>query len=435
MEGIESKHKEQPNGLMNSLKSKLLSSISLLLLVAVLEATIFAFVLKALNKYNSMFLLIILCVISNVIISILLFVIITINIKKSSLKIYDVIRLVSSGDLSVNIDINNQKTLGKIANHVNSITSEMRKIIQNTYNLTRSIVASSLDMSVKVSQATSSVSEISKTVNEIADGASLQVSETQNSIELFGDLTNQINLVNDSYNFIVCETDNISELNKKGTDTVNDLKIKSKEIDVSSTQIFSSVENLTTALEGIGLLVQTIQNIADKTNLLALNATIEAARAGDSGNGFAVVAEEIRKLADDSKKSTREIRDMISGIQDDSQQVNVAMNSMQDVLIQQLDAVNQTDASFQEIAIAINNIVQNIKDTSNAVSQMERLKDSSIEAIQRTAAISEQAAAASEELAANIELQMNVFDALSKSSEELNQMSKNMNKSLEKYKL
>lgn len=435
MEDIESKHKEQHNGLINSLKSKLLSSISLLLIVVVLEATIFALVLKALNKYNSMFLLILLCVISNVIITILLFAIFTINIKKSSLKIYDVIRLVSSGDLSVNIDVKNQKTLGKIANHVNSITSEMREIIQNTYNLTKSIVASSLEMSVKVSQATSSVTEISKTVNEIADGASLQVSETQNSIELFGDLTNQINLVNDSYNFIVCETDNISELNKKGTDTVNDLKIKSEEINVSSIKIFSSVENLTTALEGIGLLVQTIQNIADKTNLLALNAAIEAARAGDSGNGFAVVAEEIRRLADESKRSTGEIRNMISGIQDDSQQVNVAMNSMQDVLMQQLYAVDQTDASFQEIAIAIDNIVQNIKDTNNAVSQMEKLKDNSIEAIQRTAAISEQAAAASEELAANIELQMNVFDALSKSSEELNQMSKNMNKSLEKYKL
>lgn len=435
MEGIESKHKEQHNGLMNSLKLKLLSSISLLLLVVVLEATIFALVLKALNKYNSMFLLIILCVISNIIITILLFAIFTINIKKSSLKIYDVIRLVSSGDLSVNLDIKNQKTLGKIANHVNSITSEMRKIIQNTYNLTKSIVASSLDMSVKVSQATSSVSDISKTVNEIADGASLQVSETQNSIELFEDLTNQINLVNNSYNFIVCETDNISELNKKGRDTVNDLKIKSEEINVSSIQIFSSVENLTRALEGIGLLVQTIQNIADKTNLLALNAAIEAARAGDSGNGFAVVAGEIRRLADESKRSTGEIRNMISGIQDDSQQVNVAMNSMQDVLMQQLDAVDQTGASFQEIAIAIDNIVQNIKDTSNAVSQMEKLKNSSIEAIQRTAAISEQAAAASEELAANIDLQMNVFDALSKSSEELNQMSNNMNKSLEKYKL
>lgn len=435
MKHIESKHKEQPNRLMISLKSKLLSSIFLLLIVAIFEATIFAFALKALNKFNSMLLLIVFCAISNIVITILIFTIFTASIKRSSMKIYDVIRLVSSGDLSVILDINNQKTLGKIANHVNSMTSEMREIIQNTYNLTKSIVASSLDMSVKVRQASSSVSEISKTVIEIADGASLQVSETQNSIELFGDLTNQINVVNDSYNFIVCETDNISELNKKGTDTVNDLKNKSEEINLSSLKIFSSVENLTTALEGIGLLVQTIQNIADKTNLLALNAAIEAARAGDSGNGFAVVAEEIRKLADESKISTSEIRNMISSIQDDSQQVNEAMNSMQNVLVQQLDAVDQTDASFQEIAIAIDNIVHNIKDTNNVVYQMEILKDSSIEAIQRTAAISEQAAAASEELAANIELQMNVFQALSVSSEELNQMSKNMNKSLEKYKL
>lgn len=318
---------------------------------------------------------------------------------------------------------------------MNSITSEMRKIVQGSYSLTKSIVDSSLDMSAKVGQATSSITEISKTINEIAAGASEQVLETQKSLEVFNGLSDQIIIVNDSYNSIVHETDSISSLNREGLETVKVLKEKSDDFGISSEKIFSAVENLTAALEGIGLFVQSIQSIADQTNLLALNAAIEAARAGESGRGFAVVADEVRKLAEQSKKSTEEISNMMVGIQKDSQQAIEAMKSMQNVSKEQLIAVEQTDASFRRIAHAIDNIVLKIKDTNNAVSQMEILKDKSISAIRNTAGISEQAAAASEELAANIELQTDIFEAMSKSAEELSNLSRNMNVNLEKYKL
>ncbi|MBB6215871.1 methyl-accepting chemotaxis protein [Anaerosolibacter carboniphilus] len=435
MERIESKKKEQSNSLADSLKSAFTASIALLLIVAVFEATVFGFVLKAFIKFDSTFLLIALCTISNIIVAILLFIIFTANIKKSSSNFLNVVHLVSSGDLSINLDTKAQKALGKVAEHINSITAEMRKIVQNSYSLTKSIVDSSLDMSAKVRQATSSISGISKTVNEIAEGASEQVLETQKSLEVFGGLSDQIIVVNDSYNSIVYETDNISNLNKEGMNTVTVLKEKSEDFSVSLAKIFSAVENLTAALEGIGLFVDTIQSITDQTNLLALNAAIEAARAGESGRGFAVVADEVRKLAEESKRSTGEISNMMSSIQKDSHQATEAMKSMQNVSKQQLAAVEQTDVSFRRIANAIGNIVQKIKDTNNAVTQMEILKDSSIAAIRNTAAISEQAAVASEELAVNIELQVDIFDALFKSSEELSQLSKNMNNSLEKYKL
>jgi len=435
MENTKSNNKKQSGSLSASLKAIFTTSITLLLIVAILEGVSFGVLLKIITKSDNMFLLVSLCTISNIIVALLLFAVFTANIKKSSSGILEMVRLITSGDLSIDLDIKGHKALGKVAEQVNTITAEMRKIVQSSFNLTKSIVDSSIDMSDKVGQATSSISEITKVINEIAAGATEQVSETKKSLEVFSDLSDQINIVNDSYNSIVHETDSISSLNMEGLETVTVLKEKAENFDVSSTKIFSAVENLTKTLEGIGIFVQSIQSIAEQTNMLALNAAIEAARAGESGKGFAVVADEVRKLAEQSRKSTEEISNMMASIQKDSEEVTEAMKSLQSVSQQQMNAVEQTDASFRRIAEAIEHIVLKIKDTNDAVRQMEILKEKSITAIRNTASISEQAAAASEELAASIETQAHIFESLAKSSQELSSLSKDMNNNLAKYKL
>lgn len=435
MEELTKKKKGKTISLTGVLAAVFTTSILVIILLAVIEGTIFGVILKAITNSDKSLSLIVFCIISNILIEIVLFVIFTIFMKKAADNFGHVVTSINSGDLSVSMNLKENKLLSSIQGHLNSITAEMRKIIEGTYKLTKAIVNASFNMTDKVDQAMNSITEIEKTIDQIAIGASEQVSETQKSVDKIGKLSDHIVLVNNSYRDIIQETDNVNQLNKEGLCIVEKLREKSDDYNFSSEEIFASVENLTATLESVGLFVTAIQNIADQTNLLSLNAAIEAARAGEAGKGFAVVADEVRKLAEESKNSTEEISSMMKNIKNDSQKAINAMRSMQNVSKEQLTAVDQTEISFRRIAEAIELITLKINDTSNRIMKMETLKSQSVASIEHTANVSKQTAAASEELSASVETQLKIFEEMSTSAGELSDIAKDMDNSLKKYKV
>ncbi|AQR94884.1 methyl-accepting chemotaxis protein [Clostridium saccharoperbutylacetonicum] len=421
--------------LMGLLKQVFTTVALLLISIAVIIGIISGMILKEVTHFDKSLDLIFLCIISNIGIEVIIFIVFTVFIKKTVDNFGNVADLIHSGDLSVNLDLKDNKLLKNASTYLNSITAEMKGIIEGTYKLTKAIVSASFNMSDKVEQAMSSVSEIEKTIDQIAIGATEQVTEIQKSVDKIENLSEHIILVKDSYNDVILETDNVNKLNGTGISSVRELREKSDDYNVASEEIFVAVENLTVTLKNVDLFVTTIQNIAEQTNLLALNANIEAARAGDAGKGFAVVADEVRKLAEESKKSTVEIRNMMGNIKKDSDQAMNAMKLMQNVSKEQLSSVDQTENSFNKIAEAIKSITYKIQDTSEVINKMEILKNEALNSIEHTADVSEETAAASEELAASVETQSIIFGEMSASAIELNSIAADMDNSLKKYKI
>lgn len=343
--------------------------------------------------------------------------------------------LIKNGDFSHVIAAEKYTAFGRLPSVINGTLSEMRTLIDSFFALSLSIVQASKQVSSTADNASSSIREISKTVEEIAKGASDQAAEAQQGVTLVDKLSDQINLVYESYNGVTTETNKISELNGQGLQSVRVLRDKSNESYKTTETIISVVEKLISTTKDITKFVGSIEEIAEQTNMLALNAAIEAARAGEAGKGFAVVADEVRKLADQSRNSTEEIINLVESIQNESVVVMESMNAMKKVSQEQYEAANTTDKSFSEIADAMSNIIVKINEVNESVVQMQNDKKDVISAIENISAVSEETAASSQEVAATTENQLKSIDEMQNAAESLNELSHDLDKRLKKFKI
>ncbi len=377
----------------------------------------------------------ILIILSTVVSSVVVKLMVDLSIKRLAKKFSGEMETIKMGDFSHLLDSQSYGIMSSVSSIVNVVLSDIRSLIDGFFTLSVSIVQASRKVSSTAQDASDAIGEISKTVDEIAKGASDQAQEAQQGVQIVDKLSEQINFVYESYNGITEETSKIDQLNTVGLESVNVLREKSKENSTTSEKIFSVIEKLTNTTKDIGIFVESIENIAEQTNLLALNAAIEAARAGESGKGFAVVAEEVRILADQSRKSTEEISNLMQSIQEESILAINSMAIMKKVTGEQTLAVNKTDNAFSDIANAINVIVIKINEVNQAVSKMQSDKTEVISAIENISSVSQQTAASSQEVAATTEHQLKAFDEMKENSENLDTLVQDLDKKLKKYKL
>ncbi|WP_027622783.1 methyl-accepting chemotaxis protein [Acetivibrio clariflavus] len=382
-------------------------------------------------------------IIQSVAIVILCSVIITITIKVGTDKTFKNIleslnrdiEKVSKGDFSYMVDTENAGIVKEISVCINSIISEMRSILNNFFSISNLIVESTTKVHTASELASTAMGEIKQTVEQIEKGVGIQANDAQQGVSAVEKLSEQISLVYNSYNSITDDTKKIKDLNNIGLQSVKVLRAKSKENYDTAEKIFSVIEKLTNSTKDIGSLVESIESIAEQTNLLALNAAIEAARAGEAGKGFAVVAEEVRKLADQSRKSTEEINMLMKSIQEESLMAIEAMEIMKKVSADQNAAVNKTDSSFNDIANAINSIILKINDVNQSITKMQNDKTEVINVIESISAISGETVAFSKELAVSSEHQLEHINDMNESAVKLSDLVKELDSKLRKYKV
>lgn len=411
---------------------KFISSSSILLIFPLLVTLIFAIITKV---QTDNWVAVILLLLSTVLSSFILYVLNYFKIKNRFNHFESYISQLKQGDFSQSIDTSKCSGFGNIAQGVNDVFTDVKALLQSFHDLSSSILDSSNSVCSTADQASSAMQDISKTMDEIAKGASDQAQQAQHGVEMVDNLSEQIDFVYESYGRITDETKKINDLNNVGLDSVSILHTKSKENNDTAEKIFTVIEKLTNTTNDIGLFVESIESIAEQTNLLALNAAIEAARAGEAGRGFAVVAEEVRKLADQSRKSTEEINVLMKSIQEESQLAIQSMELMKKVSQEQNIAVNKTDSAFNDIANAITNIVGKINEVNQSVSKMQNDKIQVTSAIESISSVSEETAAASEEVAATTEHELLAISEMQKSLKKLDGLVHQLDGKLNSYSI
>lgn len=318
--------------------------------------------------------------------------------------------------------------LNKLIISIRQILGTAVKGVSSIDNLSGVILETSKEFNIKIEQ-------IFQTLESITIGVSKQAEISDNVSTLANHLDADINKCNSQSNNMLKElkvlTNSLCESLSKFGELEHNF-IRNKE---SNEDVLKEMNILEVNSQKVNNIVEAIKEISSQTNLLALNASIEAARAGEHGKGFAIVAEEVRKLAEQSDNFTNEISKILSSIKINTDSVLDKMKLSMDITNNTEVYVNDTGASFKNISQSINSMELSVKAVDNELEEISKIKNNVIENIGNASNVAQESAAATEELNASSQEQLEGMNNIIKSIEDLKESSKILDDILIKYKL
>ena len=344
----------------------------------------------------------------------------------------------ADGDFSRDIDeklLKSNDEIGDIAEAIGNMQNSMRHIVSQVMDKSSQVAASSEELTATSQQAASASEEVARAIEEIANGANSQAKDTENTAEnvnIMGNLMEQdahyLKELNEAANLIEKEKE-------EGFKILGVLINKTDESTKSAKEVYEIIMSNNESAEKIDTASTMIQSIADQTNLLALNAAIEAARAGEAGRGFSVVAEEIRKLAEQSNNFTSDIKEVINELKSKSQSAVDTMNIVQNTIMDQTSSVKDTEGKFEAIASAIDSVNTIIEKLNSSSVQLMENKNLIISLTENLSAISEENAAGTEEASASMEEQSATIQEIANSGESLASIAEELQSLVAKFRV
>ncbi|MCH4889415.1 HAMP domain-containing protein [Acidaminobacter sp. JC074] len=309
--------------------------------------------------------------------------------------------------------------IGRLALAVLDMSDNISGLVDKISKSSSQVTSSSIELNSTASEIAQISKEVSSSIEEIAKGATEQAEYTEAGVGKTLELGNLIEL-NRGYMDELNQTSNqMNTLINDGLDIVKDLSRKTDETTESGRLIQKVVRSTHERTERIANASSVIAAIADQTNLLALNAAIEAARAGEAGRGFAVVADEIRKLAEESTKSTFEIDEVVRELISSSSEAVSTITRVIEILEDQATSVSSTENNYRDIHESVLLSRQAINALNESEDKMEDKKTEIVGAIENLSGVAEENAASTEEITASILQQADSLEIILKASDDL----------------
>ncbi|MFC7687565.1 methyl-accepting chemotaxis protein [Ureibacillus sp. GCM10028918] len=343
---------------------------------------------------------------------------------------------IASGDLQFsNLETKSKDETAQLMDATNSMGNQLRDIMKNLIVSSDIVTSQSKSLAVSSNEVREGSYQIAKTMEELASGAQDQAQDSATLADTVTDFIKLMSETNQSGN----EVRDLTEEVKTSTDTGNQLMLQSEqkmvEIEEIIKQSVERVKGLNEKVTNITTLINVITGIAEQTNLLALNAAIEAARAGEHGKGFAVVADEVRKLAEEVKHSVSDITSIISAVQYEAGNVSSSLTSGFEAVQSGTQQIKETSGTFNTISTLIDRMANGVAIISNDLEALSARGEKMNGAIASIASVSEESAAGIEETTASTEQTSSLMEQILESAEQLAGQSEQLNKITGQFKI
>ncbi|MDR4886276.1 methyl-accepting chemotaxis protein [Fredinandcohnia sp. QZ13] len=387
---------------------------------------------KILGSFLVTFLIVLAVVVA---LSILAVIIFSSKIKKRLQSVSNSLELAGNGDFTAEISDNSGDELGDLSKNYNLMTMNLKKMMNEVIVASELVASSSEELTASAEQTSKATESITESIQQVASGAEHSTASVQESASSLDEVTTQVQSIAENASFITEVSSKATQKAKEGGEFVDKTVKQINSISMSVTESGVVLKSLDKRSKEIGDISGVISEIAEQTNLLALNAAIEAARAGEHGKGFAVVADEVRKLAEQSRQSSSQISKLIFDIQQDMIQSNKSIEQVTYDVKDGLDIVQQTEENFKEILTYMEKLADQINDMAATTEEVTASIQEVSSTVTEISHVSNETSMYSQNVAAAAEEQLASMEDISASSNALSNLAEELQNTVSRFKV
>ena len=339
------------------------------------------------------------------------------------------------GNLLGRTSFKTKDEFGELGQSFNEMMEKITLLVRQTNESAQEVLANSGVLLESSKQTALSAKEISVATEEIASGASTLAVEAERGNDLTNHIGEQMRSVVDANLQMGASAAQVRKVSEQGIVYMGELITKTSLTEEKTRTMVEKVDRLKDSTTSIRKILDVLNSLTKQTNILSLNATIEAARAGAAGKGFMVVADEIRKLADQSRQSIDVVAQITETIQSEIDETVTVLSEAYPIFKEQIVSVKEADQIFKEVQNNMNGFIGQLDSVTESIQQLEQSQHTLSEAMSSVSAVSQQSSATSEEVASLSTEQLNVSQGLVSLAERLEALSNSLKGTLSKFKV